>query len=342
MREKYCVHTTTRVIMSTGQVKEKQPMSESDTQTPTDKSWWQGLAWGWILWYLVVHAAAFLGLWYVTTRPTFVLFGTVVSKHSSVTLWFAFAQFYYCQICTTCGAHRLFWHHAYDAKRWVQYCLAFGFAGVWQGPLVFWSPKHGDHHRWFDRPGDPHSPWLHGHSFLRRAIGFWWSHMGWVCSKSGISSPSGPSIAAVTRDNACGEVVEWERKYHAKLAVAYFAAPLLLGIFTGDIGGAILNGCFTRVVANYHLTWIVNSVGHTFGRHVDKGDKATNPPFWLALPLGFLTAGEIYHANHHAGQQRWKLGVRWFDIDPGKWVIHALMFFGQAWVTPGRRRRVPR
>lgn len=313
-------------------------MSENTSTTPAGpQKWGNTLAWDWIKWYVAAHIGAGIGVWYLIEKPTIALFGVTISEYSSLTVWLAFAQFYFCQLCTTCGAHRLFWHHSYEAKLWVQRTFAAGFSGVWQGPLTFWCPKHGDHHRRSDKKGDPHSPWLHGDTAWGRVVGFWWSHMGWVCTKIGISAPSTPSIILAVRDERCGPTVTWESDKHAELAGAYFQLPLIIGVLQTDLLGAVAVGVCLRVVTNYHLTWIVNSWGHTFGWRIGER-KATNPHWYIAWFLGFLTAGEIYHAFHHESPKRWQLGTRWYDVDPGKWLIWLLMRLGQAWEVPPRQQ----
>ena len=51
-----------------------------------------------------------------------------------------------------------------------------------QGPLMFWVTTHRRHHLYSDRPGDPHSPNLHGESFSDRVRGLWYAHMPWMLS----------------------------------------------------------------------------------------------------------------------------------------------------------------
>ena len=62
----------------------------------------------------------------------------------------------------------------------------------------------------------------------------------------------------------------------------------------------------------------VNAIGHHFGRR--PYDNTAGNLQWLA----FVTAGEGLHNNHHAAPTSAKLAHRWFEIDPGWYVIKVL------------------
>ena len=68
----------------------------------------------------------------------------------------------------------------------------------------------------------------------------------------------------------------------------------------------------------------VNAIGHHFGRR--PYDNGAGNLQWLA----FLTAGEGLHNNHHAAPTSAKLSHRWYEIDPGWWVIKTLSVLGLA------------
>ena len=89
----------------------------------------------------------------------------------------------------------------------------------------------------------------------------------------------------------------------------------------------------------------VNAIGHHFGRR--PYDNNAGNLQWLA----FVTAGEGLHNNHHAKPTSAKLSHRWFEIDPGWWLIKTLTWLrlarlrvmsgaGRPPVTP--RRAPPR
>jgi stearoyl-CoA desaturase (delta-9 desaturase) len=49
--------------------------------------------------------------------------------------------------------------------------------------------------------------------------------------------------------------------------------------------------------------------------------------------------GESLHNNHHAFPFSAKFGLRWWQFDPGAWLIGALSKIGLAWKvrTPGQQ-----
>ena len=90
--------------------------------------------------------------------------------------------------------------------------------------------------------------------------------------------------------------------------------------------GLVLWGIPLRLVAVYHVTWLVNSATHTFGyRNFDCPDLSRNC-WWVAL----LTFGEGWHNNHHAYPQSARHGLRWFEFDITWQHIKLLRRFGLA------------
>jgi stearoyl-CoA desaturase (Delta-9 desaturase) len=58
----------------------------------------------------------------------------------------------------TVGYHRLFTHRSFKTTRAVRALLAVLGSMAVEGPLIEWVATHRKHHRFSDRPGDPHSP----------------------------------------------------------------------------------------------------------------------------------------------------------------------------------------
>jgi stearoyl-CoA desaturase (delta-9 desaturase) len=86
---------------------------------------------------------------------------------------------------------------------------------------------------------------------------------------------------------------------------------------------------FIPVFLNTMASRLSNWVDHDqiFGNRpdTDKEDNAHNVWWWA-----YLTFGEGWHYNHHKYPGNWKIGLDWWQFDPGRYVIQTLMFFGLA------------
>lgn len=258
--------------------------------------------WGYVAFYAIVHTIGIYGL-------------ISAGGASAAVIIFTVAYFFFGHLSITCGAHRLYSHESYVASRFLQYVWNLGFSAVAQGPLVWWVGKHRHHHAQTDRDGDPHSP-MHG---------FFHAHMGWLLKRDHITPAPRMYVAHLWRDH--GETFApalWQLR-NASWLIPLMAAgvPIMVGILAGDLWGGVVIGVFTRLMLQYHFTWVVNSVGHSFG--TSRGSSATN--VWvLAIP----TVGESFHANHHERPSSYRLGRAWYDIDLGYYAIALCMKLGLA------------
>lgn len=219
----------------------------------------------------------------------------------------------------TLGYHRLFTHRSFEARRPLKIVLAVLGSMSLQGSLIGWVADHRRHHRYTDRPGDPHSPV----SRDGKAIGGWrgllHAHATWV-----YSNPSTPRAEFAADLLADRDLVVIDYLF-APLSIATFALPFAIGYaLTGTLAGAVgglLWGGVLRIALGHHLTWAINSVCHRFGtRPFRTTDRSTN-----FAPLALLTGGEAWHNAHHAfptlarhGVDRWQLDtsarlIRWFE-----------------------------
>src|SRR5207253_2758573 len=80
----------------------------------------------------------------------------------------------------TVGFHRLFTHRSFEANRVVEFVLGVLGSMAIEGPLLKWVAQHRRHHAHSDKPGDPHSPHLHGGGVLGLLGGLWHAHLGWL------------------------------------------------------------------------------------------------------------------------------------------------------------------
>src|ERR1019366_9250834 len=68
------------------------------------------------------------------------------------------------------GYHRLLPHRSYEVPKVVEYFLAVCGTLALEGGPIAWVSTHRIHHRFSDKPGDPHTP----------RDGRWWGHIIWI------------------------------------------------------------------------------------------------------------------------------------------------------------------
>ncbi len=113
----------------------------------------------------------------------------------------------------------------------------------------------------------------------------------------------------------------WLSRYHW-LPVTILGVGLMLA------GGLpwVLWGIFMRVAVGLHVTWLVNSATHLWGRKrfATRDDSKNN--WWVAL----LSGGEGWHNNHHAHPTSARHGLAWYELDINYLFIHLLKTLGLA------------
>jgi stearoyl-CoA desaturase (Delta-9 desaturase) len=208
----------------------------------------------------------------------------------------------------TAGYHRYFAHRAFKTSRVFQFVLAWlGCAAMQNGPL-WWASSHRRHHRFSDRPGDPHSPLLGG---------FWHAHLGWVLS----GENDRPDFANVQELSRFPELRLLERfKWIPTLATGAVCA-LALG------WPAFVWGFAIATTLAFHAPLFVNSLGHMWGaRRFETSDSSRNNAVLAALVLG-----EGWHNNHHYDPASARHGFAWWEIDVTYYAIWSLSKVGVVW-----------
>lgn len=229
--------------------------------------------------------------------------------HLTWTAAILFLAFYSLRVFgLTAGYHRYFAHRAYKTSRAFQLILALlGGAALQRGPL-WWAGHHRHHHRFSDTEEDVHSP-------IQES--FWQSHIGWIFDERWDKTPF-----EQIHDFAKYPELRFLEKHHwiPGIAVAIFC--VLVGGWSG-----LVYGFFLSTVAVYHVTFMVNSLCHVWGKRKYPTTDFSKNNLWVAL----ATFGEGWHNNHHHYQSSANQGFFWWEIDFSYMALRALSWCGIVW-----------
>ena len=241
--------------------------------------------WGTILFMLAIHILSLIAL-----QPQFWSLPAVTA------LFF----FYWLTAClgVTLGYHRLLSHRSFVVPKWLERFFATcGAISCQHGPID-WVGLHRHHHSFSDTEVDHHNS----------KRGFWWSHMGWMF-KDVEALKAVPKLSA---DLIKDPYYRFLNKYFLFLQIPIGLCLFAIGQKL-EVGGwaMVLWGIPLRLVVVYHITWLVNSATHCWGKApFESGDESKNNA-WVAA----LTFGEGWHNNHHAFPNSAKHGLQKNQID---------------------------
>jgi stearoyl-CoA desaturase (Delta-9 desaturase) len=226
----------------------------------------------------------------------------------------------------TVGYHRLFSHRAFATAAPVAVLLVVLGSMAARGPMISWAAIHRRHHHLSDVAGDTHSPNLHGAAQGGRLRGWLHAHLTWMI-RHDYPNPRHyvPDLLVEPR------LVRVNRLYYFWVALGLLLPAALGAMITGGAGGFVdgfLWGGVVRLFVVEHSMSAINSFLHLFGsRAFDMpSDNSRNSPW-----LGALVWGEGWHNNHHAFPYSAAFGLKWYQLDPGFWLIRALEAMGLAW-----------
>jgi stearoyl-CoA desaturase (Delta-9 desaturase) len=238
----------------------------------------------------------------------------------------------------TVGYHRLFTHRSFKTSRAMRAVLAVLGSMAVEGSLIDWVATHRKHHQFSDQCGDPHSPHADHEPGWRGALrGLGHAHVGWMFRGKDKANP-----ARYAKDLVADRDLRFISRTFPLWVLVGLAIPFGLGVaLTGSIVGGLtglLWGGAVRVFLLHHATFSINSLCHYFGRRPFSTTDESRNLAWLA-PLAF---GEAWHNNHHAFPTSARHGLRWWQVDPGGWLITGLERSHLAWdvirISPMRQQ----
>ena len=206
-------------------------------------------------------------------------------------------------LATTVYLHRALAHKALALHPLAVFCARLT---IWLSTGIRprqWVAVHRKHHAFTDQEGDPHSPVLLGWKNVQmRNV---------VLYRISANDPQTVERYAKDLQQTRLDKILFDRA----LVGLGLGVALLVFIF-----GPLIGLLAATVHLNAYLAGsaAVNAIAHHFGRH-PYANGAGNLQ-WLAL----LTAGEGLHNNHHAAPTSARLSHRWYELDPGWWLIKLL------------------
>jgi stearoyl-CoA desaturase (delta-9 desaturase) len=254
-----------------------------------------GVNWASVISFAVLHAGA-IGALFFFSWPAFL---TAVALY-----WVSLS------LGIGMGYHRLLTHRAYRVPKPIEYFLAVCGSLALQGGPLYWVATHRVHHRYSDKPGDPHTP----------QDGKWWAHLVWMLVGEG--SHSKVAECARYAPDLCRD------RFHVLLSNYHYVPLTVTAIALMAWGGLpfLLWGVFFRVTMGLHVTWMVNSVTHFWGsrRFATQDDSRNN------MLVALLSFGEGWHNNHHAHPVSARHGLAWYELDMSWMLIRLLEIVGLA------------
>jgi stearoyl-CoA desaturase (delta-9 desaturase) len=207
----------------------------------------------------------------------------------------------------TFGYHRLFAHRSFKAHKIIQFLAMLSGSMALQNSILKWCSDHRTHHKKLDTEEDPYS-------IIK---GFFHAHIGWVIENNNAK------IKGVNDLKRNPVVMFQEKNYWVISITLSFIVPLIIGFIYGRPFGSLLWGGILRVTVVHHATFFINSLCHFIGKRPFEPKITARDSWWVA----FLTFGEGFHNFHHKFHWDYRNGIRWYDFDPGKWIIKILSFF---------------
>ena len=248
-----------------------------------------------------------------------------LGRYTAADLWL-FAGMYAVHMGgITIGFHRYLAHKSFKTSSFFEGVLMIAGSMGGEGPIMYWVTTHRRHHRFSDRPGDPHSPNLKGHGLRARLAGLWYAHMPWMLSDE--SSSWGFWAPDVLRER---RLYFYHRTYQLWM-LAGLALPAAIGYAVtptaaGALDGFLFGGLARMFLAN-QAAWCVGSVSHAIGvRPFDNADRSANN--W---PVAVFTFGEGLQNNHHAFPGSYRHAVRAWEPDLSGWVLTVLGWTHVVW-----------
>lgn len=197
------------------------------------------------------------------------------------------------------GYHRLLTHKSFKTTRfWEMWCTIWG-ALAFTGSSIGWVGMHRDHHRYSDKPDDPHSPHYSKTKSLIAAYDY---------------KPNKWSIRNLIFD-----------RFHTFIHEYYFGLLIIWTAIWALIDPVLMmHVVIIPAVISIWVSTTSNHMNHRWGYiNFPTTDKSRN--LWINAVFTF---GEGWHNNHHARPGNYDFGSgtsgKWWEFDFGARVIELI------------------
>jgi len=228
----------------------------------------------------------------------------------------------------TVGFHRLFTHRAFKTSAPIRVLFTIGGCMAARGPMISWTAMHRRHHELADHEGDMHSPNMHP----TKLRGWMHAHLTWMIKHEY------PNVSYYVPDLLADKpVVRADRLYHWWIVLGLVLPGVLGGIITQSWMGAFTGFLWGGIVRLFVVEQLVSALNSTLHLIGSRPFKMRDNHSHNSAVLGVLAWGEGWHNNHHAFPTAASFGIKWYEFDPGWWLVRFLEVTGLAWDV----RRVP-
>lgn len=180
--------------------------------------------------------------------------------------------------------HRIMQHKAGELSPPAQVITMINLMIAMQGTVKDWVNYHSQHHRFADRPGDPHNP----------EEGKLWAWTGWIIFRD--AKDMARPMPLWLKKNPI--IMVMDKHYHSISVLIHLVVPAIIYLIVWGLGGslvltAILHACIIlgRAVQFHATVYGINVLGHL------------KTPKWADYTMALLTGGEAFHDHHHEEPQ---------------------------------------
>ena len=176
--------------------------------------------------------------------------------------------------------HRILQHRAGELAVPGQILTMINLVIAMQGNVKDWVNYHSQHHRFSDKPGDPHNP------FESKR----WAWVGWILfrDKKDMDRP----LAMWLKNQP---VIVWMDRFYNEISlVVHLVIPAVIYLIVWLAGGSLLltalihaSVVIGRAIQFHATVYGINVLGHL------------KTPLWADHLIGLLTGGEAFHDHHH-------------------------------------------